>query len=400
LSQNLAELLLLRARTRFSRGEFERAKLDVAQALLDLATQVQSAYYGAVGAQQVALMRKTITADASAAADLSARFKDAGNQTALQLALYRAAESQAKLDEERAEADAARAVSLLNEVMGLDADAHLTLRVALSSPIAHEETLDELRQLASKERLDLQSARRGVRLLEDSRDLTRRYRFLGVVDVGVQYERDTDGNRLLGPSLSLQLPLFSRGQAPLLRAQSRLELARAELAAKELEVCNGVMRSHERVTAARKRVARLREEGIPLREAVVAHTQEQVNYMLVGVFELLRVKQEEYDTYQQYLEAVRDYWQARAELAQAAGTRLPSDASIGEATVMPRLPVEAPENSGHHGSNTATPSGPARSAVPTPPARQYEAFPPPAAPSGTVPGDVSTPEAPPHGDHP
>jgi len=241
-----------------------------------------------------------------------------------------------------------------------------------------------------------------VGALTDGLDLTRKYRYLGAIDLGAQYERDTDRNRLLGPSLSLQLPLFSQGQAPVLRAQSRLELAQAALATKELEVSNGVKRSYERVAAARKRVDRLREEIIPLREAVVARTQEQVNYMLVGAFDLLRVKQEEYDAYQQYLEAVRDYWQARVELARAAGTRLPSDSSVGESTVVPRVPVDALENSGHlHlGTPTVKPTEAAPPAVPGSSSHHHETSAPAEPSSGTLPAGVSTPEVLPHGDHP
>ncbi|GAC1691244.1 MAG: TolC family protein [Candidatus Dormibacteraceae bacterium] len=392
LTQNFANLLLLRSRARFSRGEFERMQLDAAQALLDLAAQVQLAYYDVVGAQQIALMRKTIAEDASAAAELSSRFKDAGNRTALQLALDRATESEARLELVKTDADAARAVSHLNELMGLNADAHWTLKGALPLPVAQEETLDQLQQLAASKRLDLQSARRAVDLLQDSLGITRRYRYVGDVEVGAQYERDTDRNRLLGPTLGLQLPFFSQGQAPLLRAQARLELAQAQLQGKELEVSNAVKRSLEAVVAARHRIERLRGETIPLREAVVTRTQEQVNYMLVGAFDLLRAKQDEYSAYQQYLEAVRDYWLARVELSRAIGTRLPSDASIGEAIVVPEVPVEPPEGSGraHHGGHESPSSDPSHAIAPTP--HQHH--------PGTAPSGEPKPEQPSDGDKP
>ena len=32
--------------------------------------------------------------------------------------------------------------------------------------------------------------------------------------------------------------------------------------------------------------------------------------MLIGAFELIAIKQDEYDTYQGYLEAIGDYWVA------------------------------------------------------------------------------------------
>jgi len=56
--------------------------------------------------------------------------------------------------------------------------------------------------------------------------------------------------------------------------------------------------------------------------------------MLEGQFELLLAKRQEYEAYQGYLEAVRDYWLARTDLARAVGTTLPSSAqSATEADV-------------------------------------------------------------------
>ena len=340
LTQNFAELLLLPARTRFAKGEFERAKLDATQRLLDLAADVRTAYYELLGAQQTAQMRKTIAAAAVTAAELSQRFKDAGNFTALRLAIDQAAASQATLDEEQAEAAAVQSKRALNELMGLDADAVWTVARSLLEPLAREDSLPALQSLAWQQRADLDSDRRAVVLLEDVLGVTRSFRFMGQVDVGAQYERDTDRNRLIGPSLSLQLPIFNQGQAAVLHAESLLEAARAQLRAKQLEISNGVRAAHERVLAARKRADRLQRETIPLREQIVALTQQQQNYMLVGIFDLMRVKRDEYDTYQQYLESVRDYWLMRVRLEHVVGSRLPSDDQIGAAVVMPGEPAE------------------------------------------------------------
>ncbi len=74
ITQNFSELLLLGARTRFQKGEFERAKLDATQRLLELAADVSTAYYTAVGAQQIVQMRATVATAASASAELAARF--------------------------------------------------------------------------------------------------------------------------------------------------------------------------------------------------------------------------------------------------------------------------------------------------------------------------------------
>jgi cobalt-zinc-cadmium efflux system outer membrane protein len=344
LTQNFAQLLLMGARTRFTKGEFERAKLDATQRVLDLAAEVSAAYYEAVGARQVAQMRATVADAAVASAELAARFKDAGNITALELAIQQAAASQARLDGERARLDADRAAVALNEKMGLDAGAHWQIADALPVPTSADDSLDALQQLAREQRADLDSDRRAVVLLEDALGLTRSYRYLGEVEVGAQYERDTDRSRLIGPTLSIQLPIFNQGQAAVLRAESLLDAARAQARAKELEISNAVLTANDRVVAARQRIARLSDETIPLREQIVARTQEQVNYMLVGVFDLIRAKQDEYDVYQLYLEAIRDYWLARVDLSRAVGGHLP-----GDLPVLPDAAPAAADVNHHHG---------------------------------------------------
>jgi cobalt-zinc-cadmium efflux system outer membrane protein len=83
---------------------------------------------------------------------------------------------------------------------------------------------------------------------------------------------------------------------------------------------------------------------IPQRESVVARSQEQQNYMIIGVFELIQAKRQEYDAYQSYLEAIRDYWLARTDLMRAVGARLPSDpaASVTPAMKAPGAPDRTP----------------------------------------------------------
>jgi cobalt-zinc-cadmium efflux system outer membrane protein len=62
--------------------------------------------------------------------------------------------------------------------------------------------------------------------------------------------------------------------------------------------------------------------------------------MLVGQFELLLAKQEEYDAWQGYLEAVRDYWVARSDLERAIGGALPGAAAPG----APGTPTIGPQD--------------------------------------------------------
>jgi cobalt-zinc-cadmium efflux system outer membrane protein len=70
--------------------------------------------------------------------------------------------------------------------------------------------------------------------------------------------------------------------------------------------------------------------------------------MLEGQFQLLLVKQQEFNAYQGYLDALRDYWIARTELGRAIGAQLPSAKNIASETVGATvLPESPPRGVGH-----------------------------------------------------
>jgi len=353
LTAPLADVLLLPARRRLAAGEYERAQQTIAADLVTLASEVEVQWYEAAGAEQVAQMREAVATAAATSAELAQRFFEAGNISALELKLEQAAASQARIAALSARANATRERLALNTQMGLSGAqaAHWQLDVPLGVPVPAEDGLETLQSLAREQRLDLAAARREVELLGDALGLARRWRLLGAVDVGVEREKETDGSKLTGPTLSLALPLFNQGQAAIARAQAQWELAKSALAQLELEIDNNVRLGVERVNAQRTIVEQYRSALVPQREAVVARQVERHNYMLIGAFELLLAKQQEYDAYQGYLEAVRDYWVARVELARAIGTRLPSAASVTERTIGVEaiLSPPAPIGGGHGG---------------------------------------------------
>jgi cobalt-zinc-cadmium efflux system outer membrane protein len=354
LSLPLSDLLLLPSRKRMAEGEYERAQFTIAAALMSLAADTADAWYAAASADQVATMRSAVADAAAASAELAARFHAAGNISALQLKLEQAAATQARIAATTARAEALRARLALNARLGLTGAQATQWRFALplAAPFAQEDMADTLQTLAHEQRLDLLAARREVELLDRAVTLARRWRLLGNVDIGAEREREPDGSRLSGPTLALALPLFDQGQAAIARAEARLEQGRAALARLELDIDNDVRAAAERVAAQREIAQTYRDALIPQREAVVAREGERYNYMLIGAFELLLAKQQEFDAYQGYLEAVRDYWQARVALARAVGTKLPSDAQEAQPALGIERVLPSSENSrgeGHEG---------------------------------------------------
>ena len=60
----------------------------------------------------------------------------------------------------------------------------------------------------------------------------------------------------------------------------------------------------------------------PLRQRIVDESQLYYNGMLIGVYELLFVKQNQINAGREYIEALRDYWITRSDLERAVGGRL------------------------------------------------------------------------------
>ncbi|MGE0384230.1 MAG: TolC family protein [Gammaproteobacteria bacterium] len=352
LTQSVVDLVMLGARTRLARDGFERTQREVAAAVLDLAAEAEAAWFAFAGAGQMARMREVMARGAQAAAELGRRFHAAGNLADLELLLQEAAAVQAQLDSTRAQAAEADARAALARAMGVAPGTHWTIEPALPLPPPVEDAPEVLAALALESRLDLAAAARDVQLLAQALDTTRRYRLLGVVEVGIERERETDGTRLTGPSIRLGLPVFNQGHGAVERARARLEAAQAEHDRLDLQMRTNVAAASARVHAQRAIAEQYRASLVPLRERIVQRSVELQNYMLIGQFELLQAKGQEYAAYAGYLEALRDYWLARVDLAREVGARLPSQDDVGPGSAEAvRLPQSVPEQDHHaHGA--------------------------------------------------
>ena len=160
-----------------------------------------------------------------------------------------------------------------------------------------------------------------------------------------------------GPIVEWDLPLFTQNRDALLRVDAELEVAIAEVSQLNVAVDNGVRMAYAAAENAKARVDLHRDRLVPARMNATARAQEEQNFMLIGIFELLQSKGREYDAYRGYFESVRDYWLARSDLALAVGDSLPGQANVGTDTldlddVVPLSPngVDMPRQK-HEGRN-------------------------------------------------
>ena len=348
LTQNLSDFLLLGARKRLAQGELKRSSAQITAQVLNLARDAEVAYYQLIGAEQVRSLRDLSAKSMQNSADLAQRFFDAGNITRGQLASEKAGAAASQIALEHANAGVFAARAALNALLALPADdTQLKVEAKLPELASAEDASADLQALAKSQRADLVAADIYLASAQDVARSAKRWRWLGALEVGYARDREDDGARFAGLSLSLGIPIFNQGQASVLRASAYAEKAAAMRARTVLQVQSEVQSAAAQLASARKMVEIYRNKLLPAREAVVAAQQRRFNFMLIGAFELMQGKRDEYDAYQGYLEALSQYWTARATLARAIGGALPSDKNIGKAAVG--LPASPDADAGMQG---------------------------------------------------
>jgi cobalt-zinc-cadmium efflux system outer membrane protein len=350
ITRAFLDLFLRPSRERIASAQLEEARLRVASRVLDVAAEVRAAFVELQGAQQTTELLRQVASTAGAGAEFAARLHAAGNLSELALASETALREQAELEALRAEADELEPRTRLSRLLGLTGAATAwRVRARLPAIPSSDPALDELVARARSERFDLAAARSEETALAEGLDSAESWRYLASADVGVRSEREPgEGFFVVGPTLSLELPIFDQRQAELSRLESRLRQSRLRAAALEVEVDSEVRLAHGRLQLARRLARQTRERLIPERERIVALSMRHYDFMHIGTFELLSAKQAEIAAYREYLTAVRDYWVARAELEHAVGARLPVDASeTGTPAALEPAPATATDHAGH-----------------------------------------------------
>lgn len=325
ITQNFLNILMMPARKKLAAVQFERAKLRVADEVITLAAEVQKSYFEVLGAKQVKQMRGLITAAAQRSFEMARRLRAAGNIGALELAHEQGQFEQTRVALAESESRLLAAREKLTELMGLWGK-HTSWKIPPQLPDVpqDEHGLEHLETFAVANRLDVAASRKEVEALAQALGLTIDWRYFGSVDVGISTERDTDGQWVVGPSLALELPIFNQGQADIARLQSQLRQSQQRLKAQAIEVRSEIRSLRNHLIMTRNLIGHYRKVILPLREQIVELTLQKYNYMLVGTFDLLMARQQEFDDYQKYIETVRDYWIIRADMVRAAGGRLPA----------------------------------------------------------------------------
>lgn len=323
LVQSLLDLFMLPARRELAAQQFSADTLRIAQQAMAVAADVSEAFIAFQASQRLVELRRSVAEAESAAADLAGRQRDAGNLSELALATRRATAEQARLDLSDAELESLRQREAINTLLGLwGARTAWTLGEQLPEVPASDPPLQRLESLAVRRRVDLESLRQQQQLMEKAAGLARSSWLLGTIQVGVHGKREVDGASLVGPSLVIELPIFDQRGAMISRLEAQQRRSERQLAAASITARSQVRAARAQFIQRRQRVEHFNASLLPLRARIVELSQEHYNGMFIGAYELLAAKREQVEGYAGYLQAIRDYWLARAALERAIGGSL------------------------------------------------------------------------------
>jgi outer membrane protein, heavy metal efflux system len=344
---NLLDLLTLPAKKKVAARNLEQTKLRVADKVLQLAAEAQTTFYTLQSQAELATRLNTIIEVNDAAADVAQRQFDAGNINELDLQNQQAPAMQARLDLAKAKVEAQAQREHLNRLLGLSGkQINWQIAEALPSLPGGEPPLENLESLAVSQRLDLAVSRSQVESIAATLRLKKKTRFIPGVKLGVNTERSPDGQRVTGPTLDLELPIFDQGQPAVARLAAELQQAKDNYAAQEVNVRSEVRAACGALQAAREAVAFSQEKLLPLRQKILGETLRHYNAMQKSSYELLAAKEREQMAEQGGIEALRDYWLARVELERAVGGRLTNDVSPVSAPM--KMESATPAEPHHH----------------------------------------------------
>jgi len=319
---DLVGLLFLPWRSEWQSRQHELAKLQAAQEIARLATDVRKAWINAVAAEQSLRYLNDVQEAAEAGAELARRMTRVGNFSKLQQAREQVVVADAAAQLARAQQRARNEREKLTRLLGLwGAQAQFTLSPRLPDLPSTPPLLDDVEARALRERLDVRSVVAETRHVAGSLGLVKATGYFDGMSLAYKHSSIVDGagerEQKHGWELELPLPIFDWGSA----RNARAEAIYLQSAVRVRNVAV-LARSEAREAYSGWRTAydlarHYREEVVPLRRFISDEMLLRYNGMLASVWDLLGEIRQQSLSVNQALEAQRDFWLADADLQLA-----------------------------------------------------------------------------------
>ena len=344
LTFNVLSLVTAPLAFEVEKRRFARAQQSVAVEVLRLASETRKAWIAAVASEETVRYMRQVLRAADASAELARRMEQAGNWSRLARAREHGFYADAALYLARAEHAQSGARERLTRLMGLWGEqAGYALPERLPDlPGAAAERPDIERQ-AIAQRLDIRAAVLETEAVARNLGLAEKTRFINVLELGPArvLEGEKSDPYKKGYEISLELPLFDWGTARGAKAEAiyRQSLDRAAQAA--INARSEVREAYRSYRLTHDIAMHYRNEIVPLRKRIAEENLLRYNGMLIGVFDLLADTRSQILSVTGYVEALRDFWAADADLQMAMIGRV-------EGTLGPKTLLTQPEAAAGH----------------------------------------------------
>ncbi|MGI9385090.1 MAG: TolC family protein [Methyloligellaceae bacterium] len=329
----IIEIVRIPLKKRVARSQLEEAKLKVAAQVLGVAGETHLAFIEFQAQLQLIDLFSQVVRSTRASLEAAKSLREAGNITALEFETQNDEFVREKLGLAKAEAAAAVAREKLNVLMGLSGRA-TKWRSAKRLPDVPGRELGTgaVERRAIEKSLELAAARQKLITLAKTYRLTKAEAIIPDLEAGAEWERD-DGEEEKGPIFEVEVPIFDWGRARKAKARMEIVRARDEYTALAVKIRSAARLARAKLLTARKTTRYYQQSVLPQSRKLVTGSQRQYNAMQLGVFQLIQAKRRQIQAGQQYVEALSDYWKARARFALLMQGKLPGEGGNGGARI-------------------------------------------------------------------
>lgn len=354
IAQNIANLWMIPARRRSAQRDLDRTVLTTAQALVSLAIDTKLAYYNALAADTaVTIARDNVALTRQLLGVTTARL-EAGAVGSLDVNLAKGRALQAEVDQKTARLQSAAARRTLATLMGLTECADsMELIDPLPAPMDSEPDVERLVALALSARLDIRAAEQSVESAAARVELELAKIFPNV-QIGVELERNAQraqpgrkiladtarasianggltapslqsrGERrlaasqrieaILGPSLSLTLPVFDQNQAQIAKARMAYLQSRATLESLNRAVVQQTRQAADALATAWNIATLYQQEVLPQAQETLKISQASYHAGSAPILNVIDAQRSLLQTRQAYVAALQSAAIALIEL--------------------------------------------------------------------------------------
>jgi len=357
LAQSIADLWMIPVRTRAAERDLDRSVLETAREAAVIANDTKVAYYNAVAAQRALEISRENLGLVEQLLKIAEARLEAGPVGSLDVNLVRGLKLQAEVDQRNARLAAATARRTLATLLGLDAPAEeLRLIDPLPPPIAATVEAERLVAIARDARLDVRAARDAVAAAEARVELEYAKVFQTVAltfDLERNARRALPGRKIaadtarasiasgaltapdiesrgqrrlarsqeieaiLGPGLSLTLPLLDQNQAQIAKARLAMQEADARLESLWRTVAQETREAADRATTAWGIARTYEQEVLPQAQTTLELSQSAYQAGQTPILNVIDAQRSLLQTRQAYVAALQSAATALVDLERA-----------------------------------------------------------------------------------